>query len=145
MSGWFIKRRLYTPLAMAAIVFLAPYPAAHAQAEAQSTCGERTVTGEQLFEQYCALCHGITGTGNGPLADALKIVPTDLTELSKRAGGQFPSDRVIDILRYGGGYTGHGSRVMPVWSKLFRKECGPEYALWAVGELERYLKAIQKQ
>jgi mono/diheme cytochrome c family protein len=39
--------------------------------------------GEKLFEQYCALCHGQLGGGDGALAKNLKTQPTNLAQ---RAG-----------------------------------------------------------
>jgi mono/diheme cytochrome c family protein len=41
-------------------------------------------SGEKTFVRYCASCHGVGGTGNGPVAPALKPPPTDLTTISKR-------------------------------------------------------------
>ena len=42
------------------------------------------------YVAYCASCHGVDGTGNGPLADTLKVRPADLTVISKKNGGHFP-------------------------------------------------------
>ena len=42
------------------------------------------------FVAYCASCHGVDGMGNGPLADTLKVRPTDLTVISKKNDGHFP-------------------------------------------------------
>ncbi|HZY99052.1 MAG TPA: copper homeostasis membrane protein CopD [Candidatus Baltobacteraceae bacterium] len=36
--------------------------------------------GAPLYSQNCAVCHGATGRGNGPLAGKLPIHPADLTE-----------------------------------------------------------------
>ena len=53
--------------------------------------------GVKIYEQSpaeyldsCAICHGTTGTGEGPLADQLLKHPADLTRLSERNGGEFP-------------------------------------------------------
>jgi copper transport protein len=35
--------------------------------------------GEQLYAHHCAICHGVTGTGNGPAAASLLPPPADLT------------------------------------------------------------------
>jgi mono/diheme cytochrome c family protein len=37
-------------------------------------------SGQQLFQDHCATCHGTDGTGNGPMAQVLKIPPADLHE-----------------------------------------------------------------
>ena len=76
-------------------------------------------SGKQMFQAYCASCHGATGKGDGPAAPALNPPPGDLTALSKKNGGQFPADRVLSILRGQETVTAHGNRDMPVWGKVF--------------------------
>ena len=39
------------------------------------------LAGRDLFEFYCATCHGRDGKGAGPVAGALKTRPADLTAL----------------------------------------------------------------
>ena len=39
------------------------------------------MAGRDLFESYCATCHGRDGKGAGPVAGALKTPPADLTAL----------------------------------------------------------------
>ena len=46
-------------------------------------------TAKADFAAYCASCHGVDGMGNGPLADTLKVKPTDLTVISKKNDGIF--------------------------------------------------------
>jgi len=38
--------------------------------------------GRDLFATYCASCHGITGRGNGPVAEELRQSPADLTQFA---------------------------------------------------------------
>jgi mono/diheme cytochrome c family protein len=107
-------------------------------------------SGQQLFQDHCATCHGTDGTGNGPTAQALKVPPADLTKISIRADGTFPATRVVEIIRYGGNVTGHGSQVMPVWGKVLSNEGGGgkgggAFSRRAVVELKRYLESIQKK
>ena len=33
------------------------------------------VSGAQMFKEYCAVCHGPSGKGDGPVATALKVPP----------------------------------------------------------------------
>jgi len=82
----------------------------------------RSLAGHDLFAFYCATCHGRKGTGDGPVAAALKSPPSDLTLLARRNGGTFPRQRVEafvtndrDILA-----PAHGSADMPVWGPIFR-------------------------
>src|ERR1700758_1504141 len=51
-------------------------------------------SGRQMFDAYCASCHGQGGKGNGPAAPALKAPPTDLTQLAAKNGGTFPEQHV---------------------------------------------------
>jgi mono/diheme cytochrome c family protein len=77
-------------------------------------------TGEQMFKQYCAACHGSDAKGMGPLAAVLKTAPPDLTTLAKRHLGKFPYDYVKNILAFGPGPSAHGSSDMPTWGPIFR-------------------------
>ncbi len=78
-------------------------------------------SGKDMFNQYCAPCHGIDGKGNGPAAPALKTTPTDLTQLTRKHDGKFPASFVAGVLQFGGGpAASHGSADMPVWGPLFR-------------------------
>jgi mono/diheme cytochrome c family protein len=77
-------------------------------------------SGEQMYKQYCAACHGTDAKGNGPLASLLKTPPPDLTTLAKRHTGKFPYDYVSNILEFGPGLSAHGSSDMPTWGPIFR-------------------------
>ena len=107
-------------------------------------------SGQQLFQEHCAACHGLDGTGNGPMAEVLKITPANLTTISERANGSFPADRIVEVIRYGGTVPGHGTSAMPVWGKVFSDKggggkVGGAYSRRAIIELERYLETIQKK
>lgn len=68
------------------------------------------------FATYCAACHGARGLGDGPAVVGLAKKPADLTRLSARNGGVFPTTRVMSqIWGYAGG-KGHG--VMPEFAPL---------------------------
>ena len=106
--------------------------------------------GRELFQEQCSPCHGIDATGNGPMAAALKVAPSDLTEISKRAGGVFPAARIVEIITFGSALAGHGSREMPIWGEIFSNDVGggrrgAASSRRAVLELKRYLEAIQKK
>ena len=77
-------------------------------------------SGKEMYASYCAACHGKDGKGDGPAASALKVPPADLTVLSSRNGGKFPSNRVATAIRGDSTIAAHGSREMPVWGSLFR-------------------------
>lgn len=45
--------------------------------------------GAFLFEQHCAVCHGLGLRGDGPMAEVLAVPPPDLTRIAERYDG-FP-------------------------------------------------------
>lgn len=103
------------------------------------------VDAEAMFREYCAACHGSGGKGDGPAAAALKTVPADLTRISARNGGKFPT---VKIRRYIEGLdqiAAHGSRDMPVWGRLFRSLPGGETAVpLRVQHLSDYIMKMQQ-
>ncbi len=46
-------------------------------------------SGQEMYKQFCAACHGADGKGDGPAASNLKTRPSDLTTLAKRHEGSF--------------------------------------------------------
>ncbi|MBN9657804.1 MAG: cytochrome c [Acidobacteria bacterium] len=75
----------------------------------------RPESGNGLFKSYCASCHGLSGKGDGPAAAAMRMQPTDLTQLTRRAKGEFPAARLEKMLGGSDGITAHGGKQMPVW------------------------------
>jgi mono/diheme cytochrome c family protein len=101
--------------------------------------------GAALFKSYCASCHGVRGTGGGPLAPALRHEPPDLTQLSKQNGGVFPAARVHRIVE-GRDVESHGDREMPVWGDAFtptREGRSQEAANRRIAAIVAYLSSIQ--
>jgi mono/diheme cytochrome c family protein len=77
------------------------------------------------FINNCAACHGVDGTGNGPMEGELKSKPADLTALTKNNGSDFPYlniRRIIDGSIATGKMRSHGSKEMPIWGDVFRRE-----------------------
>ena len=81
----------------------------------------RSLTGRDLFDFYCATCHGRDGKGAGPVASALKVPPPDLTQLARGNTGVFPRQRVEMFVMHGGDVRApaHGTSEMPVWGPVF--------------------------
>jgi mono/diheme cytochrome c family protein len=78
-----------------------------------------SLSGRDLFQFYCASCHGREGKGDGPVAASLKRPPPDLTAIASRHDGRFPTH---EIERFVSGDTllvAHGDREMPVWGPIF--------------------------
>ncbi len=101
---------------------------------------------KEMFDTYCAVCHGKTGKGDGPAAVALKKTPADLTKISARNGGTFPAVRVSQFIQGVDEVAAHGNRDMPIWGNLFRSMNGGsrESAQLRVKNLTDYLKTIQQ-
>lgn len=80
--------------------------------------------GRALFQDNCAVCHGETGQGDGPLADQNISVPADLTRLAADNGGVFPREHVLSTVD---GYTRGALEVpgMPEFGKLFEGDLVP--------------------
>jgi mono/diheme cytochrome c family protein len=76
-------------------------------------------SGKEMFNSYCAVCHGKTGTGDGPAASALKTAPTNLTTLAKKSDGKYPAAHVAAVIRGQANLPAHGTQDMPVWGPLF--------------------------
>lgn len=127
---------------MAAALALAGVPAL-AEGEA--------ATGEALYQTYCAACHGVAATGNGPMVTVLVVQPADLTTLTERYGGAFPLERVAARIDGRDPLVSHGSE-MPVYGDFFE---GRDVALKTVtgqplmtsqpiADLIAWLESIQK-
>jgi len=77
-------------------------------------------SGQQMFNNYCATCHGKEGRGDGPVATALKKTPADLTSLTSRNNGKFPDLEVYHAILGDGMIAAHGSKEMPVWGDVLK-------------------------
>jgi|SRR5579862_1421585 len=100
--------------------------------------------GVDLYQRYCAVCHGKDGKGGGPAAAALKAAPIDLTQLSLKNSGKFPVGSVRQLLGGGSSVPAHGSQEMPIWGPVFRAMNPNEsIAKLRVDNLVRYLESIQ--
>ena len=76
-------------------------------------------SGKEMYTNYCAACHGAVGKGDGPVATALKVPPTDLTSLASRNNGKFPAAKVRYTLSQGS-VAAHGTSDMPVWGSVLK-------------------------
>ncbi len=121
-----------------AAVLLSTMPAA-------SLAEEDPSQGQATFDRYCASCHGVSATGDGPIADTLKIEPPNLTQLSKRNGGEFPRQEVLEVIDGRMDVKSHGPRIMPVWGAQFGARGGGEYAELTTTMLTDYLASIQEK
>lgn len=133
-----MSMRTTPPVLAAVLILLAAGPSLAAEKspeEAKLDAGGRT------FARYCALCHGIDGTGAGPLAESLAAAPPDLTELAEDNGGTFPEDRVRNVIE-NGGPKGHGMMAMLAWGKVFNEDLGGD-SHKIIDDLTTYIKSLQ--
>ena len=109
--------------------------------------GTSPASGKEMYTNYCAVCHGTDGKGNGPAAEALKTPPADLTMLSKSNNGKYPALKVGSAIRGDAAVAAHGSKDMPVWGHLFRTISGGHESQvdQRVANLISYIKTLQAQ
>jgi mono/diheme cytochrome c family protein len=75
-------------------------------------------SGEEMYREYCGVCHGKEGKGDGPAASEFKVPPPDLTTLAKNNNGKYPADHIAAVLRFGTHTPAHGTSDMPVWGRV---------------------------
>jgi mono/diheme cytochrome c family protein len=101
-------------------------------------------SGKEMFNEYCAVCHGQDAKGGGPAASALKKVPTDLTQLSVHNKGKFPDARVAGYIEGDDKLDAHGTRDMPMWGGVFKSMSGgSDITRMRVANLTAYIKSLQ--
>jgi mono/diheme cytochrome c family protein len=104
-------------------------------------------SGEEMYKNYCASCHGAAGKGNGPAASALKTPPPDLTALAKGNGAKYPAMKVSSVLHGEEALPAHGSKDMPIWGNLFWTMSGGHQAevQQRIANLNKYLESLQQK
>jgi mono/diheme cytochrome c family protein len=107
----------------------------------------QAMAGKDLYREYCAVCHGTTGKGDGPAAGALKVPPSDLTQISAKKGGNFPEIQVQHIINGDADEpVAHGSKDMPVWGNIFRHMgANQDIGTVRVYNLMKYIEEIQSK
>ena len=111
--------------------------------------GFATYSGSELYDRFCAACHGAQAQGDGPVAATLSVLVPDLTRLAERNDGRFPADRVRDTIDGRSVVIAHGTRYMPVWGYEFWVEEGADVvaedeARIMIDRLVDYLQSIQR-
>lgn len=108
------------------------------------------MSGLEMYETFCASCHGVGGEGDGPVAPLIKVDVPDLTRITHRYGGEFPTEDVRWTIDGRFDRRAHGSRDMPVWGwQFYRSETlkDPEERARVDALIDRlvvYLRSIQK-
>lgn len=71
--------------------------------------------GKREYDAKCAVCHGVTGKGDGPFKGVLNTKIADLTTLAQRNNGMFPFLWVQEVIDGRQTFRAHGPREMPIW------------------------------
>lgn len=71
--------------------------------------------GKEIYEQYCALCHGPEGKGDGSLSANLDPKPRNHTDGAYM--NALSHDHLLNIVGGGGGAAGL-SPIMPAWKDI---------------------------
>jgi mono/diheme cytochrome c family protein len=104
-----------------------------------------SIQGPNLYQAYCAVCHGPNAKGGGPMAPFLKTAPSDLTRIASRNGGMFPLAKVRRIIAGEDALaSGHGTRQMPIWGPIFSQVAwDQDLGRVRIDNLARYLESLQ--
>jgi len=106
-------------------------------------------SGDELFERFCASCHGASARGNGPVAATLSTAVPDLTAIADRYG-EFPVGLIREVVDGRGvEVRAHGTRDMPVWGYEFWVEEGGDVVAQtavrdAIDKLVEFLRSLQR-
>ena len=108
--------------------------------------------GEELYLEFCAVCHGKGGLGDGPAAGALTNTVPDLTTLAAENDGVFPREQVQNSIVGESRVISHGTIDMPIWGQVF-EDARPDWkplrrqalAKQRVNNLTEYLATIQAE
>jgi mono/diheme cytochrome c family protein len=78
--------------------------------------------GKYEYGAHCAMCHGLSGKGDGPYAGVPSKTVPNLTTLSKKNGGVFPFARVYETIDGSQVVPAHGPKDMPIWGPRYKIE-----------------------
>ena len=115
-----MRSRHCSPVAGAALAIALATSAAHLSAQDAAPAG--AAPGKEVYDRWCAGCHGVDGKGAGPGARAMLPKPRDFTralyQIKTTATGELPTDadimHVIDV--------GMPGTAMPGWEELLSQQ-----------------------
>ena len=104
-------------------------------------------SGQEMYGQYCAGCHGNDGQGLGPAAHYCSVPPARLALLAMRNHGVYPSNHVSQVLHSGTGKRPEGQGYMPVWAPLLQSMNGDklETTETRIANLTEYVRTLQER
>lgn len=96
--------------------------------------------GAVVYQDYCAVCHGVLGRGDGPAAKFLDTPVPDLSRIAIR-DGRFNRFHVIGHVRHD---AIRGDSPMPCWQRTLRSATGYDARVEVVMvNLTDYLERLQ--
>lgn len=107
---------------------------------------ENLADGKQEYEENCVSCHGADGRGQGDLGQKLFKKPSDLTTIAERNEGEFPFQRVFQIIAGDTPVAGHETMHMPEYADRMKSDNfkpGYHQAHVRILQLTHYLQSIQ--
>lgn len=100
----------------ACVVSCQSKPPATSQTAAAPADTTGLTQGHQVFLADCAMCHGVWGEGDGPLAAEMRqqsgVGPAQLNDRARL--DELGRDEIVRIIKEGGAHT-HRSNLMPAW------------------------------
>jgi mono/diheme cytochrome c family protein len=132
------KPKLLIPLFIGGFAFIA-WPQDRATSE-------KPMSGQELFQVFCAACHGPAGKGDGPVAGEMRTHVPDLTMLTRKSGGTYPITKVERAIDGDEILISHGTRDMPIYGDLFRAiRRDVVFVKQRVALLTGYIESIQNK
>jgi len=136
-------------LAAVILVLLVTVGAAQAQTggKGDTPANAEPISGKQLYNSYCALCHATDAKGGGPFSPQLKVWPPNLTQLAKKNHGVYPAMHVQEAIDGEFGKPSHGTAEMPIWGPVFRSMAHgkKDSAQLRINSLVKYLESLQEK
>ncbi len=132
-TAFFTKARMATAFALLSMMLAGTARTASAQA------------GKADYEQYCAMCHGSDGKGNGYFLQTVPMnpPPPDLTLLSRKNGGAFPFDDVVETIDGRKNIPSHERIQMPFLGTTLQKP-GQEFTPESDAEVKKRIEAMAR-
>lgn len=116
-----------------------------------ASVAQEMAAGKMEYDVACAICHGESGKGMGPMAPLLNIEVPDLTGLSAANDGVFPYLDVFLVIDGRSGVRGHGG-AMPVWGQRYSISAQEDFGVYGaevvtrgrISVLTSYIESLQE-
>lgn len=131
--GWHPRSGAKWALALLLCNPALPHPAAADESAGTDSATLAVAKGKEIYQMYCANCHGAGGAGNGPTAAGLVPRPTDFT--NRHLMARITDGELREFILEGGGPK-HNCPTMPSWIPILRDE--------DVTEVVAYLRTLAR-